>query len=166
MNNQLVKKVLFVCMGNICRSPTAEGVFTSLINEKNISHLIECDSAGTHAYHIGNAPDNRAQIIAKKHNVDLSKLVARKVTTEDFLIFDYIIAMDQDNLSNLQMMQNNLDTDTKASLHLFMEFAPDWDRDDVPDPYYGGDNGFEKVFSMVSDASEGLIKTIQREKLD
>ena len=151
-----------MCMGNICRSPTADGVFASIVKELKQSDYIECDSAGTHAYHIGNAPDARAQTTAKIHGVDLSHLVARKVTPQDFYTFDYIIAMDKDNLYNLKDIQSHLIESSKASLHLFMEFAPNWKTDEVPDPYYGGDKGFEEVFEMVTDASKGLIQSISK----
>lgn len=160
MTTKTKTRVLFVCMGNICRSPTAEGVFTSMIHNKKLGGLIEADSAGTHAYHIGNAPDNRAQATAKGYGIDLSNLVARKVIQTDFNDFDYIIAMDKENLTNLQNIQNQSETDTTASLHLFMEFSTKWINDEVPDPYYGGANGFEEVFKMVSDASAGMIKKI------
>ena len=149
-----------MCMGNICRSPTADGVFASIVKELKQSDYIECDSAGTHAYHIGNAPDIRAQATALNHGIDLSHLVARKVTPKDFNTFDYIIAMDKDNLQNLKDIQRHLIAPSKASLYLFMEFAPNWKNDEVPDPYYGGDKGFEEVFEMVSDASKGLIQSI------
>jgi len=159
---KLVNKVsvLFICMGNICRSPTAEGVFKSIVESQNLSDAITTDSAGTHAYHIGNPPDARAQATAQQHGVDLSNLVARKVSAQDFNDFDYIIAMDNENLITLKILQNNLTIPAKASVHLFMEFAANWQNDEVPDPYYGGDNGFEEVYKMVRDASQGLLKQI------
>ena len=160
MNNQRKISVLFVCMGNICRSPTAEGVFRSLLESRNLKQQITADSAGTHAYHIGNPPDSRSQETALTHEVDLSDLVARKVTAQDFEEFDYIIAMDNDNLINLTLIKDKLIKTQKASLHLFMEFAENWKNDEVPDPYYGGSDGFEEVFKMVTDASQGLINKI------
>lgn len=162
-SNNVKTNVLFVCMGNICRSPTAEGVFRSVVDVEQLSQLIDCDSAGTHAYHIGNSPDSRSQATAKNHNVDLSNLVARKVTTKDFDAFDYIIAMDKDNLTNLKDIQKSIPASSKALVHLFMEFASNWDNDQVPDPYYGGNNGFEQVYKMVSDASKGLLEHIRKE---
>ena len=143
--------VLFICMGNISRSPTAEGVLKSIVESKNLSDAITIDSAGTHDYHIGNPPDARAQATAQQHGVDLTSLIARKVSTQDFNDFDYIIAMDNDNLINLKTLQNNLPFPTKASVHLFMEFAVNWHTDEVPDPYYDGINGFEEVYKMVKD---------------
>ena len=160
MSSTQKKSVLFVCMGNICRSPTAEGVFRSHVVKNKLSETIITDSAGTHAYHIGNPPDPRAIVTAKNHGVDLSDLVARKVSAEDFNNFDYIIAMDRQNLRILKEIQDSLKSPVKASLHLFMEFATDWQEDEVPDPYYGGDNGFEEVYQMVDDASAGLLKQI------
>lgn len=159
-------RVLFVCMGNICRSPTAEGVFIDIVNRENLRSDIQVDSAGTHAYHVGNSPDKRAIATAKHHGVDLSTLVARKVTQKDFIDFDYIIAMDEDNLSNLKeihdgLISSNCTSELNASLHLFMTFSQNWSNDEVPDPYYGGDNGFEEVYKMVVDASEGLLKHIE-----
>ncbi|MCL4113076.1 UNVERIFIED_CONTAM: hypothetical protein GTU68_049998 [Idotea baltica] len=148
-------------MGNICRSPTAEGVFKSLLSKHQLSDKIDTDSAGTHAYHIGNPPDKRAQAAARSHGVDLSNLVARKVRQQDFIDFDYIIAMDNQNRDNLEDVQNQLTEPSKASLHLFMEFTDKWQNDEVPDPYYGGDNGFEEVYQMVNDASIGLLKRIE-----
>ena len=165
MKNRKPVSVLFVCMGNICRSPTAEGVFKSIVTAESLDTEIKTDSAGTHAYHIGNSPDSRSQAIAKQHGVDLSTLLARKVSPQDFNDFDYIIAMDHDNLSNLRGIQDNLTVSTKASVHLFMEFALDWQADEVPDPYYGGANGFEEVYQMVTDASQGLLQRILKDKL-
>lgn len=153
--------VLFVCMGNICRSPTAEAVFRSIAeNHHKVGLKIIADSAGTHAYHIGNPPDARAQAASQHHGVDLSKLVARKVTLQDFIDFDYIIAMDNENLVNLRKLQKSAPTPVKASMHLFMKFAKNWQNDEVPDPYYGGESGFEDVYKMVSDASDGLLEEI------
>ena len=152
--------VLFVCMGNICRSPTAEGVFKSIVESQNLSEAITIDSAGTHDYHIGNLPDARAQATAQQYGVDLSNLVARKISAQDFNDFDYIIAMDNENLINLRSLQNNLPSPAKASIHLFTEFAANGHNDEVPDPYYDGVNGFEEVYKMVKDASQGLLKQI------
>jgi len=154
--------VLFVCMGNICRSPTAHGVFASLVDSNNLTDKISVDSAGTHAYHIGSQPDQRAQQTALKNDIDLSSLVARKVLAQDFVNFDYIIAMDKDNLMNLEDVQQQASTNNKASLHLFMEFAPNWVNTEVPDPYYGGDQGFKEVFEMIEDAAKGLLEEINK----
>lgn len=157
MNNQKTVSVVFVCMGNICRSPTAEGVFRYVVKKHNMSDVIRIDSAGTHAYHIGESPDSRSQSTALSHGVNLSSQKARIVNREDFDRFNYVIAMDRSNLEDLKRIQ---DSDQPAKLHLFMEFANGWDNKEVPDPYYGGGNGFEKVFSMVKSASEGLLQHI------
>ena len=161
MSDQAMVSVVFVCMGNICRSPTAEGVFRHVVAQKQLVNRIEIDSAGTHAYHIGEPPDSRSQTTAKNHGVDLSTQRARKVQNRDFTDFDYVIAMDQSNYENLKQLMGSLEEiDPKAKLHLFMEFASSWQSNEVPDPYYGGGNGFKNVFDMVQDASEGLLKHI------
>lgn len=150
--------VLFVCMGNICRSPTAEGIFRHLVNEKNLSDKFITDSAGTHAYHIGEPPDSRAQETAQSRGIDLSDLRGRKVSVADFNKFDYVLAMDKDNYAILQ----ELCPSSKANqLKLFLDFAENIDNKEVPDPYYGGTQGFEKVFDMLEQASLGLIEYIQ-----
>jgi protein-tyrosine phosphatase len=152
-------------MGNICRSPTAEGVFSHVVKQRNMDNLIIIDSAGTHAYHIGEQPDSRSQSTALKHGIDLSSQCARKAKPEDFERFDYVIAMDRSNYENLNALKGaSSTTEHKASLHLFMEFASDWDNEEVPDPYYGGGNGFEHVFDMVQSASEGLLEHIIKSK--
>jgi len=150
--------VLFVCMGNICRSPTAEGIFRHIINEKNIADDFITDSAGTHAYHVGEPPDSRAQETAQSRGIDLSDLKGRRVSEEDFDKFDYVLAMDKDNYAVLQDM---CPSSKKHQLKLFLDFARDLGFDEVPDPYYGGTKGFEKVFDMLENASHGLIEHIQ-----
>ncbi len=152
-------RILFVCMGNICRSPTAEGVFRHLVAEQGLSDKIETDSAGTHAYHVSEPPDRRAQATAQNRGVDLSDLRARKVTAQDFDDFDYVIAMDTDNHHHLSSLATDV---THEKLYKFMQFAPDFDETDVPDPYYGGQRGFEHVFDMVEAASKGLLDDIKR----
>ena len=162
MSNQKKVSVVFVCMGNICRSPTAEGVFRDVVKQQNMSDVISIDSAGTHAYHIGESPDPRSQSTALSHGVNLSSQRARKVVWEDFDRFNYVIAMDRSNLENLKNLQQS---GQSAKLHLFMEFANDWDNQEVPDPYYGGANGFDQVFDMVQSASEGLLEYIVKNDL-
>lgn len=151
--------VLFVCMGNICRSPTAQGVFEQLVQSQGLADRILIDSAGTHAYHVGEQPDNRAQAAARGRGVDLSGQRARRVNTGDFTQFDYILAMDHDNLEDLQRLLGN---QLGENVHLFMSFASRWQADEVPDPYYGGGSGFERVLDMVEDAAEGLLEHIRR----
>lgn len=156
-------KVLFVCMGNICRSPTAEGVFRKLIADEKLNHVIEIDSAGTHAYHVGNRPDPRSQEAALKRGIDLSKQCARKVNELDFELFDYILPMDRENYNNLLEI---CPTHLEDKLRLFLEFAEAIPEMEVPDPYYGGNRGFERVLDMVEEASKGLLWHIKSRHLD
>jgi len=159
MKNKQKTSVLFVCMGNICRSPTAEGIFRHLVSEKNLMDMFITDSAGTHAYHVGEPPDHRAQETAEARGIDLSDLKGRKVTVSDFDKFDYVLAMDKDNYAILDEM---CPLAKKEQLRLFLDFADDLSFDEVPDPYYGGTQGFEKVFDMLEQASLGLISHIQK----
>lgn len=146
--------VLFVCMGNICRSPTAEGVFTKLVQDKKLTHRFSIDSAGTHAYHIGEAPDLRSQRAALDRGVHLSHLRARKVIMGDFDEFDYLLAMDDDNYS---ILMKACPEPQRHKIHYFLDFAPELKEREVPDPYYGGQYGFERVLDMVEAASEGFL---------
>ncbi|MBV5311351.1 low molecular weight protein-tyrosine-phosphatase [Chromatium okenii] len=146
--------VLFVCMGNICRSPTAEGVFRKLLKDHDVEHLIGVDSAGTHAYHLGERPDQRACETARARGVEIRDLRARRVTAEDFERFDYILAMDEDNAANLRDL---CPPNMTEKIKLFMDFAPEQQVRDVPDPYYGGQRGFERVFDLVTAAAQGLF---------
>lgn len=151
--------VLFVCMGNICRSPTAEGYFRHIVEEAGLTNQIKIDSAGTHAYHIGSPPDHRAQAAAGKRGIDLSTLRGRKVENRDFDAFDYVIGMDSSNHSDLEDVAGG----SADNLYMFLEFADSFSETEVPDPYYGGDQGFEHVLDLIEDASRGLLKDI-REK--
>ena len=151
-------RVLFCCMGNICRSPTAHGVFEGMVEKAGLSDRIEVDSAGTHAYHIGEPPDLRSQATAKQRGYDLSQQRARKAVSNDFLEFDYVLAMDADNHANLSAI---CPAGYEERLSLLLEFASDIDHREVPDPYYGGPQGFERVFDMVEAASEGLLAEIR-----
>jgi protein-tyrosine phosphatase len=155
-------KVLFVCMGNICRSPTAHGVFLKMLEDQSLAHLVEVDSAGTHAYHIGKAPDERSRSAALRRGVDLSPLRARQVEPADFQSFDYVLAMDDDNLQHLEMI---CPLGQRGKLRLFMEFAPQMKKREVPDPYYGGSSGFEQVLDLVEAAAEGLLQEIRQRHL-
>ena len=152
-------RVLFVCMGNICRSPTAEGVFRHLVTQKNLQSRIETDSAGTHAYHVGEQPDRRAQLAAKQRGLDLSDLRARRVMLVDYESFDYILAMDNDNY-NILVSQSP--AHAKPKIKLFMDFAAQRNEQEVPDPYYGGQRGFDIVYEMVEAASQGLLEDIKK----
>jgi protein-tyrosine phosphatase len=150
-------------MGNICRSPTAQGVFSKLVIEDGLSHLIEIDSAGTHAYHVGEPPDSRARATAQRRGIDLSGQRARRALAEDFERFDYVLAMDEDNHRALSAL---CPPGFEERLRLFMDFAPHLGQREVPDPYYGGANGFEAVFDMVEESARGLLDEIKRERLD
>jgi low molecular weight protein-tyrosine phosphatase len=158
MNDPKKISILFCCMGNICRSPTAHGVFENLIKMEGLSEVIMVDSAGTHAYHVGEPPDLRSQQTAMSHGVDLSSQRARRVESEDFYRFDYILAMDRDNYHNLVAICPDQMDDR---LHLFMDFARELQQEEVPDPYYGGKNGFERVFNMIDVAAAGLLDDIR-----
>lgn len=154
--------MLFVCLGNICRSPTAHGVFETMVRQAGLEDRIQVDSSGTGDWHVGKAPDARAVAEAKGRGYDLSHLRARQVTVEDFHEFDLIIAMDHSNLADLKAMEP---ADGKAEVRLFLEFAPGADVDEVPDPYYGGAEGFSRVFQLVESASNGLLAHIMEDYL-
>ncbi len=150
-------RVLFVCMGNICRSPTAEGVFRHKLHEKRLVNRVETDSAGTHGYHAGEAPDQRSQQAAAKRGYDLSRIRARKIAVLDMEYFDLILAMDRNSLESLRLICPSSQYDR---LGLFMDYAKHFDDDEVPDPYYGLGQGFDLVLDMVEDATNGLIDEI------
>ena len=150
--------VLFVCMGNICRSPTAEGVFRHLVEEGGLHEYIEIDSAGTHAYHINEPPDRRATAAAERRGYSLNSIRARRVVDTDFERYDYIIAMDRDNVARLV---EQAEVEHHRKIRLFLEFA-NAQEDEVPDPYYGGAAGFERVLDLVEDASRGLLEMLRK----
>ena len=150
--------VLFVCMGNICRSPTAHGVFQKIVEEQGLDEVILIDSAGTHAYHVGEPPDRRSQVAASARGYDLSQLRARQVSHQDFYEHDYLLAMDK---ANLELLEQNCPAEFEHKLKLFMEFAPQCGVNEVPDPYYGGAQGFEYVLDLIEAASKGLIEDIR-----
>jgi protein-tyrosine phosphatase len=154
----MTTKVLFVCLGNICRSPTAEGVFRRLVERAGMAEQIVIDSAGTAAWHIGKAPDARATAAAALRGYDLSDLRGRQVSAADFVAFDYILAMDEANLANLL---EECPPEYRAKVRLFLSFSRRWQGQEVPDPYYGGTDGFDHVLDMVEDAAEGVLRTIQ-----
>jgi len=154
-----VVKVLFVCMGNICRSPTAEGVFRKLVRERGLDKVIEIDSAGTHGYHVGRPPDARAQEAARQRGVDLGALQGRQVTRDDFERFDYILAMDNENIESLLEI---CPMTHRPKLRLLLDYAPHRTERQVPDPYFGGAAGFERVLDLIEDAAEGLLDDIDR----
>ena len=149
-------------MGNICRSPTAHGVFANLLEKEGLEGLVKVDSAGTHAYHVGEPPDSRAQETALRRGLDLSQQRARRAVTEDFLEFDYIVAMDQDNYHNLSSI---CPEGLEEKILLFMDYAPEYRTREMPDPYYGGESGFERVFDMAEAAAQGLLEELRRKHL-
>ncbi len=151
-------RVLFVCMGNICRSPTAQGVFTELLQREGLTGQVHVDSAGTHAYHTGSAPDSRAQAAALRRGIDLKSQRARQISDDDFERFDYILAMDRENLA---LLRERCPEHFADKLGLLLEYAPHLGIEEVPDPYYGGSAGFERVLDMVLEASGGLLREIR-----
>ena len=150
--------VLFVCTGNICRSPTAHGVFLQMVSKAGLAERIRVDSAGTHDYHVGEAPDARAQMHARRRGYDLSMLRARQVSREDFERFARILAMDRGHLAILRRLAPT----GFEGLGLFMDYAEASPGPDVPDPYYGGADGFERVLDMIERAAAGLLDRLRR----
>lgn len=150
-------KILFVCTGNICRSPTAEGVARGLAVKQGVEHQFEFDSAGTHGYHVGEAPDPRTVAAARRRGYDLQPLRARRVTEFDFIRFDYVLAMGRDHL---EFLQRACPQPQQKKLGLFLDYRGRFDEDEVPDPYYGGAQGFEHVLDLVEDAATQLIQQI------
>ena len=151
-------KVLFVCLGNICRSPTAHAVLERKLAMAGLSEVVEVDSAGTAAWHVGKQPDLRSQQTARKRDYDLSHLRARQAMADDFLEFDYVLAMDDENLGNLKAI---VPKKTKSSPKLFLKSYSTLGFTQVPDPYYGGEGGFEAVLDMIEDACDQLILDIR-----
>ncbi len=152
-------KVLFVCMGNLCRSPSAVGVLRHLVKEAGLQESIHIDSAGTHDYHVGESPDGRAQFVSRKKGYDISDLRARQVTLEDIKEYDFILAMDWDNLSYLQQM---CPKSQHHKLMLLMRYANDYEEATVPDPYYGGVDSFFKMLDYLEDACQGVFEVISK----
>lgn len=155
------QRILFVCMGNICRSPTAEGVVRARAERMGVAERFEFDSAGTHGYHIGNPPDKRARQAAEERGIDLSSLRARQVSASDFTGFDHILAMDRDNLD---MLRQACPAEHRHKLGLFLGYSARFDEDEVPDPYYGGPEGFQRVLDLIEDAAAGLLDQLVKVK--
>jgi protein-tyrosine phosphatase len=147
-------KVLFVCMGNICRSPTAHGVFRHLVRTEGLAERIEIDSAGTHGYHVEAPPDRRSILTAARRGVDLDDLRARRAEPQDFLYFDYVLAMDQENYLSLSTI---CPRGMERKLSLFMDFAPELRVREVPDPYYGTEKDFDAVFLLIDQACRKIV---------
>ena len=157
MSLQQPVKVLFVCMGNICRSPTAHGVFQTLVDEQGLGGSIQVDSAGTHSYHIGSPPDLRSQAMAQSRGVDLTGLRARRFVSTDFTEFDYLLGMDHANLADMLALKPDA---TGARVKLMLEYSDRFEQQEIPDPYFGED-GFDLVFDMIDDAARGLLRDIR-----
>ena len=155
-------RVLFVCMGNICRSPTAEGVFRKLVEAEGLSAAIAIDSAGTHDYHIGEASDPRTVAAAAARGIDLSRRRGRQVSAADFDRFDYVLAMDGDNLRHLAALAGKAGA---GKLGLFLDFAPELGVREVPDPYFGGADGFARVLDLVEAGARGLLGELRKRHL-
>lgn len=155
----MTRRILFFCMGNICRSPTAEGVMRAKLQAAGLD--IEVDSAGTHGYHVGAPPDERSQQHALKRGYDLSALRARKLLAEDFGRFDLVLAMDADNLANAERL---CPPAQRHKLRLLLDYAPGAARRHVPDPYYGGAAGFDEVLDLVEAACDGLVDSLRRQR--
>ena len=152
--------ILFVCMGNICRSPMAEGVFRHFIEREKLTSEIKIDSAGTHAFHKGNIPDYRAEEVALKRGYSLEGITARRIVKEDFLYFDLILPMDMDNLNELK---NSSKEKYHNKMRLILDYSDNNSFSEVPDPYYGGSPGFERALDLIEEASKGLL--IEMKKL-
>lgn len=150
--------ILFVCLGNICRSPTAQGVFAKQLEDAGLSDFTQIDSAGIGEWHIGKTPDPRATEAARQRGLDLTTQRARQVSLADFYTFDHILAMDRSNLSDLEAM---MPPNGEASVELFLNYARHADTDEVPDPYYGGESGFARVLDLITDAGEGLLTDLR-----
>lgn len=153
-------RVLFVCMGNICRSPVAQGVFEELVRKEGLEGEISADSAGTGAWIVADAPDERATESALRRGLDISGQKARRLSPDDFDRFDYILTMDEENFRKVSSMASG-----ESEVRPFLDYAKDSPESEVPDPYFGGGRGFERVLDLVEEASEGLLEEIKKRRL-
>lgn len=157
---QTATRILFVCLGNICRSPTAHAVFEQRLAEKPWAHRVEVDSAGTGDWHIGHAPDKRAQAAALQRGYRMDHLRARQVSADDFHRFDWVLGMDAENIANLRAIKPSA---AKTEPQLFLALTPDATVTEVPDPYYGGEQGFETVLDLIEAASDALLARLEQD---
>ena len=155
----MVKKILFVCLGNICRSPAAEGVFKKKIKERDLENFFEVDSAGTGGWHVGNLADPRMRKTALSRGIELTSR-SRKIEESDLYEFDYILVMDKDNLHAVQSLVQNESHSVTSKIKLILSYSKNSQLDEVPDPYYGGQNGFDKVLDLLDDVMDGLIDSL------
>ncbi|MDQ3506438.1 MAG: low molecular weight phosphotyrosine protein phosphatase [Actinomycetota bacterium] len=154
-------RVLFVCLGNICRSPVAQGVFEELVKREGLDDEIFADSAGTGTWHLGHPPDERAAESALRRGLDISSQKARRLSPDDFDRFDYVLTMDKENFRKVSSMASG-----EAEVRPFLDYAKDSPESEVPDPYFGGGRGFERVLDLVEEASEGLLEEIKKKRLE
>ena len=155
----MVKKILFVCLGNICRSPAAEGIFNQKIKERDLENFFVVDSAGTGNWHVGNLPDQRMRSTALSRGIELNSR-SRQIEENDLYEFDQILVMDKDNLNAVKSLTKDQNNPINAKIKLILNYSKNSQLDEVPDPYYGGQNGFEKVIDLLDDAMDGLIDSL------
>ena len=155
----MVKKILFVCLGNICRSPAAEGIFNQKIKERDLENFFMVDSAGTGGWHVGNLPDQRMRKTALSRGIELNSR-ARQIDENDLYEFDHILVMDKDNLHDVKSLIKDKEDKVNSKIKLILNYSTDSQLDEVPDPYYGGQNGFEKVLDLLDNAIDGLIDSL------
>ena len=155
----MVKKILFVCLGNICRSPAAEGIFKQKIKDRDLEKLFVVDSAGTGGWHVGNLADPRMRETALSRGIELTSR-SRKIEESDLYEFDHILVMDNDNLNAVKSLTKDQKNPVNSKIKLMLSYSKNSQLDEVPDPYYGGQNGFEKVLDLLDDAMDGLIDSL------
>ena len=155
----MVKKILFVCLGNICRSPAAEGIFNQKIKERDLENFFVVDSAGTGSWHVGNLPDQRMRTTALSRGIELTSR-ARQIEENDLYEFDHILVMDKDNLHAVKSLIQDKQDLVNSKIKLILSYSKDSQLDEVPDPYYGGQNGFDNVLDLLDNAIDGLISSL------
>ena len=155
----MVKKILFVCLGNICRSPAAEGIFNQKIKERDLENFFVVDSAGTGSWHVGNLPDQRMRATGLSRGIELTSR-ARQIEENDLYEFDLILVMDKDNLDAVKSLSKDHKNTISSKIKLILSYSKNSQLDEVPDPYYGGQNGFDKVLDLLDDAMDGLIDSL------